>query len=147
MPLFEYECPLGHRFSKIVKFSDNGEFAPCPQCSDTARKILSLPSRAIIRAKEQLPYGSGSRGRFIPAEETGGRSVFVPSFGSMEKEEVDYVTEVAVEQEKERIAKNLHEEHRDYKTKEAMANIVKQSKKAPEGKRKETMERILKEGM
>ena len=102
---------------------------------------------SISKPKERLPYGTGSRGKFIPAEETGGLSIFVPSFGAMEKEEVDYVTEVAVAKEKERVAKGLPYNERNAMTKQALGNIVKIGKSQPEGKRAKTMERVKREGL
>src|SRR3990167_430633 len=59
----------------------------------------------IVRKKERLPLGEGSRGRFVTPEETGGLGILIPSFGAMEKEEVDYVAGMAIEKEKERIKK------------------------------------------
>ena len=101
----------------------------------------------IVKTKEQLPYGTGSRGRYIPAEETGGLAVFVPSFGAMEKEEVDYVTEVAVNNEKERVAKGRPHNEQNALTKEALGNIVKIGKSQPEGKRHKTMEQVKRGGL
>jgi hypothetical protein len=94
-----------------------------------------------------LPYGTGSRGKFVPAEETGGLPVYVPSWGAMEKEEVDYVAEAAVAKERERVAKGKPHNEQNAKTKEALGNIVKIGKSQKEGQRLKTMERIKKEGL
>ncbi len=63
----------------------------------------------IIKNKERLPYGSNSRGKFIPPEK-GRRAIFVPSFGVLEKEEVDYLIEASQEKEDERLKKTPHTE-------------------------------------
>ncbi len=103
-------------------------------------KVRSLSFH--IKTREQLPLGSGSRGRFISSKETGGLAILVPSFGALDKEEVDYVAEEAIAQEKERV-----------KTAEprlsavALRNVVTETNKAPKGKRKKTLEQITKEGM
>lgn len=104
-------------------------------------KVKSL-SVHIKPSAERLPLGNKSRGRFISSEETGGMSIFVPSFGALEKEEVDYVAEEAIYQERERLKKP---EPRLAKT--ALQNVMTETLKAPEGKRKKTLEQITKEGM
>jgi hypothetical protein len=101
----------------------------------------------IVKTKERLPYGTGSKGKFIPAEETGGLSIYVPSFGALEQEEVDYTAMGAVEKERERVAKNRPLNEENAMTKEALGNIVKIGKSQPEGKRHKTMEQVKREGL
>lgn len=45
MPLYEYQCNnCGHRFEKIVKFSDE-PLKVCPQCGkETIEQLLSAPA-------------------------------------------------------------------------------------------------------
>ena len=45
MPLYEYKCNnCGHRFEKIVKFSDE-PLTVCPQCGkETIEQLLSAPA-------------------------------------------------------------------------------------------------------
>lgn len=43
MPLYEYECENGHRFEKILKFSDP-PLEACPTCGGTVRKLISSPA-------------------------------------------------------------------------------------------------------
>ena len=43
MPLYEYECERGHRFERIVKFSDP-PLDSCPTCGGTVRKLMSSPA-------------------------------------------------------------------------------------------------------
>ena len=56
----------------------------------------------IVRQKERLPLGNKDRGKFVETEK-GRRAIFVPSFGVLEKEEVDYLVEVAQGQEDDRL--------------------------------------------
>ena len=43
MPLYEYECERGHRFERIVKFSDP-PIAVCPECGASVHKLMSSPA-------------------------------------------------------------------------------------------------------
>lgn len=94
----------------------------------------------IVRRKERLPYGNKDKGKFVPPEK-GRRAIFVPSFGTMEKEEVDYVVEVAKEQEDERIKRNEKSEQR-----ECLEQVVEATKRAPRGKRAKTAKEIINGG-
>ena len=90
----------------------------------------------IFKSKERLPYGSGSRGKFIPTEK-GRRSIFVPSFGVLEKEEVDYIVEAAKEQEDDRIRKNRKSEQ-----KETLEKVTDALRKAKPGQRAKLLKEI-----
>jgi len=91
----------------------------------------------IIKNKERLPYGSGSRGQLIPPEE-GRRAIFVPSFGALEKEEVDYMVEAAKEQEDERVR-----EGKKSQTKEQLEGVARAMRQAPKGERAKTGREII----
>lgn len=93
----------------------------------------------IFKTKERLPYGNKSRGKFIPSEE-GRRAIFVPSWGALEKEEVDYVVEAAKEQEDERIRKGSTSLQ-----KEALEVVANEVRKAPPGQRARTGQEIIKD--
>jgi len=146
MPIYEHRCQE-HGLFQVLRTVDSPNIEPCPLCGSQCARALSSPAPAVVRHRESLPYGSGSRGKFIPSEETGGLPVFVPSFGAMEKEEVEYVAEAAVAKERERVAKKQPLTERNALTKQAMGNIVKIGKDQPRGKRATTMEKINKEGM
>jgi len=142
MPNYSYQClRCGLCFEKLQPIVMRGN-AFCPDCGSSCNLIPSIPARVVVHEKERLPLGSKSRGRFVSSKETGGLSILIPSFGLMEKEEVDYVAEEAIAEEKERV-----------KTAEprlgavALRNVVTETKKAPAGKRKKTLEQITKEGM
>jgi len=104
-------------------------------------KVKTL-SFHVKPSAERLPLGSGSRGRFIDSKETGGMSILIPSFGALEKEEVDYVAEEAIYREKERV-----KTAEPRLTKTALQNVMTETLKAPKGKRKKALERITKEGL
>lgn len=93
----------------------------------------------IIKRKERLPYGSKGRGRFIPPEK-GRRAIFVPSFGALEKEEVDYLVEASQEKEDERMKKNVKSVQ-----KERLEQLTQATLQAPEGERANTAREIIKE--
>lgn len=43
MPLYEYLCENGHRFERIVKFSDP-PLEACPTCGAGVQKLISSPA-------------------------------------------------------------------------------------------------------
>ena len=116
--------------------------ASCPDCGSSCYLIPSAPAPAIIHERERLPLGNKSRGRFVSSKETGGMSILVPSFGALEKEEVDYVAEEAIYREKER-----QKTAEPRLTKVALQNVVAETLKAPKGKRKKKLEQITKGGL
>ena len=93
----------------------------------------------IFKNKERLPLGNEGRGRFVESEK-GRRAIFVPSFGVLEKEEVDYLVEGAQEQEDDRIKRKQKSEQ-----KEALENVAMAMRQAPQGKRGKTGKEIIKE--
>src|ERR1700704_1896170 len=50
MPLYEYECKkCGHRFEKILKFSDK-PMKKCPDCGGAVEQLISAPTVQFKRA-------------------------------------------------------------------------------------------------
>jgi len=47
MPLYEYECPEGHRSEKTRPMSQSMDDALCPDCGQLARRIMSVSTYAI----------------------------------------------------------------------------------------------------
>ena len=90
-----------------------------------------------VKSKERLPYGTGDRGRFVPSE-GGRRAIFVPSWGTMEKDEIDYVVAVAQEQEDERIKRPVLS-----KQKQELEFVANEMKKAPPGQRAKVAKQII----
>lgn len=43
MPLYEYECPRGHRFELVQKATEKTA-AKCAVCSARARRVISRPT-------------------------------------------------------------------------------------------------------
>lgn len=146
MPLYEYLCSE-HGLFQMLRGIDTASSEPCPLCGLQCVRVPSAPARTVIKTKEQLPYGTGSMGKYVSAKETGGLPIYVPSWGAMEQEEVDYVAEVAVEKERERVAKNRPLNEQNAMTKEALGNIVKIGKSQTRGKRAVTMGKVKKEGL
>jgi len=94
----------------------------------------------IFKNKPTLPYGHNDRGKFIPAEK-GRRAIFVPSFGVLEKEEVEYLTEAAQEQEDTRLRKG-----RVSRQKEQLEQVTEAVRHAPNGRRAELARKIAQGG-
>ncbi len=91
----------------------------------------------IFKNKERLPYGSGSRGKFVPPE-NGRRGIFVPSWGALEKEEIDYIVTAEQEKEDERIKKREQSI-----TKQKLEYVTATVLQAPEGKRAEAAQESI----
>lgn len=93
----------------------------------------------IVKRRESLPLGNGDRGRFVPPE-NGRRSIFVPSYGTMDKEEVDYVVEAAQEQEDERLKRGDSSP-----TKKKLGYVAEAAIRAPRGQRAKTAQEAIEE--
>lgn len=146
MPIYEYDCPE-HGVFELIRGIATIYSELCPLCGSQCLRKVSVPAPPVSRNREQLPYGTGSRGKFVPAEETGGLPIFVPSWGAMEKEEVDFVAEAAVEKERERVANNRPHNEQNEMSKQALSNVVSVGKKAKEGERLKTIDTVNKEGL
>lgn len=104
MPVYEYDCPRHGIFEQLQEMTA-ATSGWCPRCGLKAERVISRPGRIAVIDHPALPLGKGSPGKYIPSGETGGLPVYVPSFGGMEKEEVDYVAGMAVQKERERVRK------------------------------------------
>jgi len=112
----------------------------CPVCGRVCNRILSIPSPAIIIEHKRLRYGSGAPGKLITQEETGGMGILVPSFGAMEKEEVDYVAGMALKKEKDRQKKK--ETRVQQQIVQAYSDLAYQT---PQGQRAKTIKKAMKQ--
>lgn len=45
MPLYDYECPLGHSFEAVTPIN---EMATCPHCEMTARRVMITPVKFSV---------------------------------------------------------------------------------------------------
>ena len=97
----------------------------------------TLCTNFIVKGKQRLPYGEGDRGKFIPSEK-GRRAIFVPSWGTMEIEEIDYVVEVAQGQEDER-----RKSKEKSVVKDNLEQVVGVAQRAKKGERANTIKEIL----
>jgi putative FmdB family regulatory protein len=70
MPLYEYKCKkCGHRFEKILKFSDK-PVKKCPECGGAVEQVISAPAVQFKGSgwyvtdyanKSQAPAGDGAK--------------------------------------------------------------------------------------
>ena len=133
-PLYEYRCPKDGVWESI----NSGENTlPCPECGKSCKRIFSIPAKARVTYKENLPLGNKSRGRFIPPKD-GRAGILIPSYGLLEKEEIDYIAEANIEKEEKR--------KRDNPQKENLNNLINYARTVKPGKRDEAIRQVLKEG-
>jgi len=131
MPIYEVSCPRDG-VQEIIS-SDYRKQFPCPECGIISKTLISSPARPRFVQVEQLPLGNKSRGRFIPPE--GKRvGILVPSFGALDKEEVDYIAEAEIEKENTRI--------RHSEQKETLEKVTTALLRTPQGKRHEMLNQI-----
>ena len=140
MPLYSYICSIHGSFDVIQPLG--GSSARCPECKRLAQKIMTRPARITVSQRENLPYGSGSRGRYISSEETGGIPILIPSWGAMEKAEIDYVAEGAIEKEKERV-RNKRE--RNVAVKQKISSYLDLAYQTKPGQRAKVLKEAMKE--
>mgnify|MGYP001558337451 CR=1 FL=1 len=91
----------------------------------------------IFKNKKHLRYGKGDKGVLIPPDQ-GRRGVFVPSFGAMEKEEIEEVVLAAQEKEDGRIKKRQKSA-----AQEKLEQVLEQTLKAEPGERAKTAREII----
>ena len=103
---------------------------------------MTAPARITVLQKERLPYGSGSRGRYVSSSETGGMPILIPSWGALEKAEVDYLADGAIDKEKERVRKKREYVSQD---KERISKYMKLAYATKPGQRAKTVRQVMKE--
>ncbi|KKM75344.1 hypothetical protein LCGC14_1391220 [marine sediment metagenome] len=104
MPYYPHVCVLHGLFESFRPMARYAEQGHCPECGRTGHRLISLPAIRFVN-RERLEYGSESPGRVVSHKETGGMSIYIPSDGALEQNEVDYVAEGAIEKERGRVAK------------------------------------------
>lgn len=119
---------------------------PCMQRAEIIRPLFIMSYRDsisgigfFIKKKDRLAYGDKDRGKFIPSEK-GRRAIFVPSFGTMERQEIDDIVLAAQEQEDERLKRGEKTQ-----LKENLENLTQAALSAPKGQRAKVIKEILKE--
>lgn len=139
MPLYDFECgSCQYRFNKLVQMGTST--APCPVCGAMAKQIMSALARIIVNSSDNLPLGRGAMGKMVKGED-GRRDIYVPSFGALEQDEIDYIIEGATEKEDQRLRKGEPSEQ-----KQAIGAVANEMRKAPPGERAKTGEAIVQGG-
>lgn len=143
MPRYEYDCPEHGVFEQIADINRNGHPEPCPACGELSPRIMSRPARLNFVQKERLPLGEGSRGKYIPPE--GDRhGILVPSWGALEKDEVEYTAMAALEIEEERVKLRKERPKRDWgDQKDVLEKVTQAALRAPQGHRAETIQNCI----
>ena len=137
MPVYEYVCPYCNSVNELIqRMGEEPKDVTCVSCGSLCYRKISAPARLKFVEKERLPLGSGARGKFISHEETGGSDILIPSWGAMEKEEVDYVAEVALDNEK-------HRKRRDTETKRKLQEALDLAYQTKQGERAKTIKEFL----
>ena len=140
MPIYEYKCSECGLFEQLREITKRVDITLCPTCGGIAHLKMSAPARINIKHNESLPCGNGSEGRYVSSQETGGLPVFIPSWGAMEKEEVDYVAGMAIDKERARVKGKQKSS-----TKERLEQVAAVARQAPRGERAEAAQEIIKE--
>jgi len=102
--------------------------------SDIIENIRTLSVQ--IKSKEHLPLGNKSRGRFIETDK-GQPDILIPSYGLLEKEEIDYIAEANIEKDKTRVRRTPMKENMDKVTRTLL--------NTPAGKRRDKLNEITRE--
>lgn len=142
-PTYEYECIRHGVFEGFASFDNYNAPSPCPRCLILSDRIISVPTVKIIQGKKQLPFGTGSPGRMITHKETGGMGVYIPSYGSMEQDEVDYIAEGAIEKEKARVKKKKKSIQRESQA--LVQAYVDLANKTPRGQKAKVLRQAIKD--
>lgn len=65
MPLYEYECPDGHKFERARPMSEASDDALCGECGAVAKRLMSVASFSVgWRLKEECHEIGGPRDEF-----------------------------------------------------------------------------------
>ena len=99
--------------------------------SDIIENIRTMSVQ--VKNKDRLPLGNKSGGRYIKTEK-GQPDILIPSYGLLEKEEIDYIAEANIEKEKNRV--------RVSPTKEKMEKVVKTILTTPKHERRKKLHEI-----
>jgi putative FmdB family regulatory protein len=141
--IYEFICKKHGVFEAYRNMDNCTASEPCPVCKRLSERIISLPTVKIVQDKKRLPLGSGSEGKIVSSKETGGLDIFIPSYGMLEQEEVDYIAEGAVEKEKARVRKKKKIAQR---ANQAMVqSFVDLANKTPRGQKAKAIREAMKD--
>ena len=142
MPIYEYSCEE-HGVFECYKHVDNCAGPErCPECEKLSPRIFSSLSIKIVQGNRRLPLGSGSPGKMITGKETGGLDIFIPSYGALEQEEVNYIAEGAIEKEKSRVRKKNKTPQR--RNQSIVKDYVNLANRTPKGKKAKVLREAMK---
>ncbi len=114
MPLYEYKCKkCGHRFERIVKFSDP-PLKKCPKCQKGA--LEQLISSSAIQFKGSGFYATDYAAKSAPAEE------------SAKKGEETKSSEQKADEKSDQKSKDNKDKKKEVSPKESTAKVAKESK-------------------
>ncbi len=102
--------------------------------------VVRVGQRGLIGEVIEL---RGDQASIQVYEETGGMDIFVPSWGAMEKAEVDYVTQGAIEKEKARVRKERTE--RRTQTQKQIGALMKVAYAQKPGQRAKAIKAAMRE--
>jgi len=121
MPLYEYKCTkCGHRFEKIVKFSDP-PIKKCPKCKGVLEQLISS---SAIQFKGTGWYVTDYAGKSAPAEESAKKSEETKETKSSEQKADEKSDQKSKDKKKESSTK-------ESPAKESAPKGAKESKKSP----------------
>src|SRR3990167_4495881 len=140
--IYEFKCPKHGVFEQVRPMAACSIPAICPVCESPAQRIFSSPAIKFVYKKRQR-LGSESEGKVILGKETGGLDIFIPSWGALEQQEVDYIAEGAIEKEKDRVKKKKKTvQRRNQALVQAYVNLANAT---PKGKKAKTIRQAIKE--
>lgn len=143
MPFYIFCCQEHGEFEDFRSMEAAILPTPCPLCRRIAVRVWTAPAIKIV-SKQRLPLGKGCYGKTVTHQETGGLDIFVPSFGAMEQDEVDYIAQGAVEKERARVKKAQKQGARN-ETQVKIGAYADLARKAKPGQRAKTIREALKE--
>jgi len=128
---YQYECPQCRELIEISKTMVDAKLEEkCLSCGVKLKRIFNTHPFQLEH-KENLPLGNKSRGRYIKGEHN---DILIPSFGLLEKEEIDYIAEANIEKDKNRKRKTP--------MKENMQKVVGALHQAPKGQRGKLLDEL-----
>lgn len=71
MPVYEFECTQHGRFDELRGFSQSADPAPCPVCSTSCARAVSLPRAPVLDASMVRAHDRNERSRHEPATHKG----------------------------------------------------------------------------
>ena len=76
MPTYEFRCPAGHQFDRLMKMSESVPELPCPECGETAVRQMSGGAGLVFKGSGfyLTDYGRNAHRTSGPASPGGASS-------------------------------------------------------------------------